>query len=97
MLCATSGEQALRLAAAHAGRIDLLLTDVVMPGMSGQELATQVAAQRPGIRILYMSGYTEHTIAGSGDANEAVPFLQKPFTREHLAEAVRKAIRQGGS
>ncbi len=92
VLYAASGEQALGLVRTHRGSIDLVLTDVVMPGMNGYELTKQVRIDRPGINVLYMSGYTEHAIVTNGEVDREGAFLQKPFTREGLVQAVRDAI-----
>jgi two-component system, cell cycle sensor histidine kinase and response regulator CckA len=89
VLAAPSGADALRLAARHEGRLDLLLTDVVMPGMTGPELARRFVTQFPAIRILYMSGYTDDAIEKHGLLGRAVKVLQKPFTHDTLAQAVR--------
>ena len=85
------GEEALDLARAAPRRIDLLLTDVVMPGLSGPELAEQLRAQSSELRVLYMSGYSD---LGSrhGYALEGAPLLQKPFTPEGLARKVRQVL-----
>jgi len=92
VLEARAGDEALGLAARFDGAIHLLLTDVVMPGMSGLELARRLRAARPVIRVLVMSGYAD---AGSpvGDVRDAgAPFLQKPFTRDTLLEKVRDVL-----
>jgi len=70
----------------------LLLTDVVMPGMTGPELARQFIVQFPSVRILYMSGYTEDAIEKHGVRGRTVRVLQKPFTHETLARSVREAL-----
>jgi len=85
-------EDACRLAERHDGKIDLLLTDVVMPEMNGKELQVRIAALRPGIKTLFMSGYTANAIAHRGVLDEGVAFVQKPFTIRSLAEMVRKAL-----
>jgi CheY-like chemotaxis protein len=95
VLEAANGAAALEVAAAHPDRIDLLLTDVVMPEMSGFELADRIRQQRPAIRLLYMSGYANDAIAALGAADAAVPYLQKPFRGPVLARAVREVL-QGG-
>lgn len=92
VLAAPSGSDALRIAAKHDGRLDLLLTDVVMPGMTGPELAQQFVIQFPRIRTLYMSGYPDDAIEKHGVRGRAVRVLQKPFTHESLAQGVREAL-----
>jgi CheY-like chemotaxis protein len=83
---------ALALAKAHAGRIDLLLTDVVMPQMNGRELKEQVEALHPGIKCLYVSGYTADAIAHRGVLDEGTSYLQKPFTVNGLTAKVRQVL-----
>jgi two-component system, cell cycle sensor histidine kinase and response regulator CckA len=92
VLVAPSGGDALRTAAVHDGRVDLLLTDVVMPGITGPELAREFAARYPRIRILYMSGYTEDAIGNHGFRRRTMRVLQKPFTHDTLTQAVREAL-----
>jgi CheY-like chemotaxis protein len=91
-LTAASGAEALALASAHQGAIDLLLTDVVMPGMDGQQLAEQMRRSRPDIRVVYVSGYTENTISDHGVLDAGVEFLAKPFGRDALARKLRAAF-----
>ena len=86
------GSEALDLAKSHADPIHLLLTDVVMPGLSGRELAQQLELLRPDIKILYMSGYTDDTVLRHGIQEEKMPFLQKPFVPETLALKVREVL-----
>jgi two-component system cell cycle sensor histidine kinase/response regulator CckA len=89
---AEDGHTALELAAMHAGPIHLVLTDVVMPGISGRELAERIVNIRPGIKVLYMSGYTDQAIVHHGIlASEAV-LLQKPFTLATLAAKLREVL-----
>jgi two-component system, cell cycle sensor histidine kinase and response regulator CckA len=92
VLEARSGEQALGLATGHEGPIDLLLTDVVMPGLSGRALAAELVIQRPQLRVLYVSGYTEDAVMLQGIRHEQVAFLQKPFGPATLARKVRETI-----
>jgi CheY-like chemotaxis protein len=92
VLQAAQPEAALALAARQAGAIDLLLTDVVMPGMSGRELAHRLRPTRPALRVLYMSGYTANVIAHHGVLDADIAFLPKPFTRDELARKVREVL-----
>jgi two-component system cell cycle sensor histidine kinase/response regulator CckA len=85
-----SGEEALRVCEGHQGMIELLLTDVVMPHMNGRQLADRVTAQRPGIKVLYVSGYTDGILVGQLSAGSA--FLQKPFTPAALRRRVREVL-----
>ena len=86
------GVEALELAAAHTGAIDLLLTDVVMPKMSGRELAERFRVQRPGMKVLYISGYTDGAIAETGVLEPGTEFLQKPFSFADLTNKVRSVL-----
>ena len=92
VLIAGDGESAIETAASHAGPIHLLLSDVVMPKLGGPGLALRVAALRPGIRVLYMSGYSNGVISRHGVLGPDVLLLEKPFTGERLARAVRAAL-----
>ncbi|MFH1242075.1 MAG: ATP-binding protein, partial [Pseudomonadota bacterium] len=92
ILEAGDGGDALAICERHAGDIHLLLTDVVLPTMNGKELETRICAQRPGIKVLFMSGYTANAISHRGVLDEGVHFLQKPFTLETLARKVREAL-----
>lgn len=89
---ATGGPEALRLVQQRVEPIDLVITDVVMPEMGGQELAAQLLRLQPGLRILYLSGYTDDAIIGLGTADHEVAFLQKPFTVDGLAAKVRQTL-----
>ncbi len=91
VLRALTWEKAMELAGSYTD-IRLLLTDVVMPGMNGRELAGRLSAIAPGLKVLYMSGYTSNVIAHHGVLDEGVKFLQKPFTLRDIAWKVREAI-----
>jgi CheY-like chemotaxis protein len=84
--------QALEQATTYNGPIHLLLTDVIMPEMSGRDLWQRLSALRPDMKCLFMSGYTADVIAHHGVLDEGVHFLQKPFSREELATKLRKAL-----
>ncbi len=92
VLTAISPGDAIRLAGAHAGRIDLLVTDVVMPEMNGRDLAKQLTALYPNLKILFMSGYTANVIAHHGVLDTGVHFVHKPFTIRDIAGKVRQAL-----
>jgi signal transduction histidine kinase len=92
VLIAGDPQEALRLAGGFAGSIHLLLTDVVMPQMSGRELATRLAPGRPDMKVLYMSGYTDDVIVGHGVLDPRLAFLSKPFTPGTLAGKVREVL-----
>jgi len=89
---AEDGHTALELAAMHVGQIHLLLTDVVMPGISGRELAERVSQIRPGIKIIYMSGYTDQAVVHHGILQNDAVLLQKPFTLMTLAGKLREML-----
>ncbi len=89
---APDGPAALAIAARHRGGIDLLVTDVVMPGMSGRQLAEQLAPRRPRMKVLYTSGYTDDAMVRQGVLTAGVAFLQKPFVPETLARKVREVL-----
>ena len=92
VLEAPNGDTALRLAAKHHGPIHLLLTDVIMPGLSGRELAEQLAQLRPDMKVLYVSGYADNAMVHHGILESGVAYLQKPFTPETLARRVRDVL-----
>jgi two-component system cell cycle sensor histidine kinase/response regulator CckA len=92
VLAAADPEEALHLAAKHAGEIHLLLTDVVMPGLSGRDLARHLMEQRPKLKCLFMSGYTANVIAHRGILDQDTHFLAKPFSRDNLASKVREVL-----
>jgi two-component system, cell cycle sensor histidine kinase and response regulator CckA len=95
VLVANSPAHALSLCERQELAIDLLVTDVVMPGMNGKELLRRVSAIRPGIKVLFMSGYTANVIAHHGVLDEGIKFIQKPFSIDDLAQKVQDAIRGG--
>ena len=92
MLSAAQGADALQFAQDGAGDIDLVLTDIVMPAMSGRELVDALRTLRPEIRVLYMSGYTDDEILRRGLHDPHMSFIQKPFTSENLAMQIRKVL-----
>lgn len=92
VLCAESGHQALDLARDHAGKIDLVLTDVVMPEMSGREVERRLAEAGHAARVLFMSGYSDDAILQHGVQETGVAFLQKPFTPDSLGRKVREVM-----
>ncbi len=92
VLVAGNGQEALKVLAEHAGPVHLLLTDVVMPGISGPELASQVAELHPGIRIVYMSGYADDAMIRHGVPGSHQGFINKPFTLAELTAAVQRAL-----
>jgi CheY-like chemotaxis protein len=92
VLVAENATSAEKLAASGSREIHLLLTDVVMPGISGRELARRVTARHPKTRVLFMSGYTDNVIASGGVLEAGVAFLQKPFTPRALTQKVREVL-----
>ena len=92
VLSAACGEAALEIAARHSGKFDLLLTDVVMPGMNGRVLAEELSRRQPSLKVLFMSGYTDSFIAGHGVLQQGTNLLHKPFTEEILVSKVREVL-----
>ncbi len=95
VLEAKDGIEALEAARNHMGKIDVLLTDMVMPGMSGRDLAAHLALLRRDIKVIFMSGYTEYSTTHYGGWDPATALLTKPFTRATLAQMVRDVLRSG--
>jgi CheY-like chemotaxis protein len=96
VLQASNGEEAIVLSRGHGGRIDLLMTDVVMPGMNGGELAEQLIPNRPGMKVLFTSGYTEDVIVHHGVLDDEVSFLGKPYSPSALAKKIREVLDEAG-
>jgi PAS domain S-box-containing protein len=92
VLAAASGAHALEIARTHAGQIALAVTDVVMPNMSGAQLAAELREVQPDIKVVFISGYTENAISQHGVLDEGVAFLAKPFSRESLARKMREIL-----
>jgi CheY-like chemotaxis protein len=93
VLVAANADQAIRLFNEHSS-IDLLLTDVVMPGASGPELTTRLVGERGALRVIYMSGYTEDAIVQHGVLKPGIAFLHKPFTSETLGRKIHEVLEQ---
>jgi two-component system, cell cycle sensor histidine kinase and response regulator CckA len=92
VLDASGGQEALAVVEQYAGNIHLVITDVIMPGMSGKDLVLKLKARRPGIKALFISGYTDNVIVHHGILDSGVYFLQKPFKTESLARKVREVL-----
>jgi PAS domain S-box-containing protein len=92
VLQASNGKEAIALSKGHGGQIDLLMTDVVMPGMNGRELATQLILDHPEARVLFTSGYTENVIVHHGVLDDSVSFLGKPYSPSALAKKIREVL-----
>jgi CheY-like chemotaxis protein len=94
VLEACDGEEATWVAERHVGDLHMLVTDVVMPRLGGRELAERLAAERPGLRVLYLSGYADDAVVRHGVLEEEMAFLEKPFSPEALARKVREVLDQ---
>jgi signal transduction histidine kinase/CheY-like chemotaxis protein len=92
VLPAASAEEAIRVSAEHEGPIHLVLTDVVLPGMGGRALVSRLEAERPGLRVIYMSGYTDNAIVHQGVLDPGIEFIGKPFTADSLLARVRAVL-----
>ena len=97
VLEAVRGEEAIRMAAEHHGSVHLLLTDVVMPEMSGPQVLEQIRARHPNMKVLFMSGYTDEAMVHHGILDSGAPFLQKPFLPDALARKVREVLTSSAS
>jgi two-component system, cell cycle sensor histidine kinase and response regulator CckA len=97
VMAAADGQAALDAAAAHDGRIDLLLTDVIMPGLNGRQLADRFAAIHPETRVLFMSGYAGEALSAQGVLDASVAFLAKPFVPAELRRMVREVLDEPGT
>jgi CheY-like chemotaxis protein len=89
---ASDGNEAIAVANRHSGQIHLLLTDVVLPGMNGKEVSDRLTALRPGLKVLFMSGYAKDVIAHRGVLDPGVAFLHKPFGPDELATKIREVL-----
>jgi two-component system cell cycle sensor histidine kinase/response regulator CckA len=96
-LVASHGDEALGICERHEGPLDLLITDVVMPGMSGRQLVERLTAKCAEVKVLYMSGYTDNAIVHHGVLDPGVAFLQKPFTPDTVARKVREVLDAAGA
>jgi len=92
VLDAPGGPEAVEIFERHEGPIDLLVTDAVMPGMSGRELAERLTMLSPKLKVLYMSGYAEEPVGGDRPLRTGTAFLSKPFTVDALAQSVRELL-----
>jgi CheY-like chemotaxis protein len=96
VLEAASGDEALSIYKQHGGHIELIITDVVMPKMGGRELAQSLVALTPGVKVLYLSGYTDDAIVRHGLLDQRLAFLQKPFTPDSLLRKMREVLDANG-
>jgi CheY-like chemotaxis protein len=92
VLAASGPAEAIRIVAEHPGKIDLLMTDVVMPEMNGRDLALRLLSSKAGLKCLFMSGYTSNVIAHHGVLDKDVHFLPKPFSLKDLSEKIREVL-----
>jgi CheY-like chemotaxis protein len=95
VLQAGSGPEAIELADGFADPIDLLMTDVVMPGMNGREVAEALVARRPGLKVLFTSGYPADTVIRHGIAEARAAFIEKPYLPDDLARKIREVLASG--
>jgi DNA-binding response OmpR family regulator len=95
VLDATDGASAIRMVSGHPGAVNILITDVVLPGMNGRELYDRLLRQRPGLRVLFMSGYSGDILSENGVTTEGVDLIQKPFTLQAFTAKVRDVLNHG--
>ncbi|MDQ3674470.1 MAG: response regulator [Gemmatimonadota bacterium] len=93
VLEADGGESALALSESHAGKIDLVISDLYMPGLHGPAVAEKLSAARPGLKVLFISGYADNDVVGRTGVPAGSNFLQKPFSGQDLTAAVTAALR----
>jgi CheY-like chemotaxis protein len=93
IIASDSSSKALKLASKNKNKIDLLITDVVMPGMNGKELAVQLKNSFPGMKTLYMSGYTSDIITNHGVLDHELSFISKPFSRREIASKIKEVLK----
>ncbi len=93
VLEADCGESALALSESHAGKIDLVISDLYMPGLHGPAVAEKLSAARPGLKVLFISGYSDNDVVGRTGVPAGSNFLQKPFSGQDLTAAVTAALR----
>ena len=96
VISAGSPEEALHKVGNHDGEIHLMLTDVIMPGMNGKDVAEKIRETRPAVKLLFMSGYTANVIAHRSMLDPGVQFISKPFTIQQLSVKVRKVLEKSG-
>jgi two-component system, cell cycle sensor histidine kinase and response regulator CckA len=92
VLDAATPDEAVAIAKSHTGPIHLLLTDIIMPRMSGPELARQIASLKPKTRVVFMSGYSDEVFGEAGVLKAETPFVQKPFSADVLRRTIRRAL-----
>ena len=92
VLIATNGSESLDIADKFDGRIDLLMTDVVLPGLSGREIAERIQVARPGTQVLFTSGYTENVVVHHGIVDKNLNFIGKPYSLQALARKLREVL-----
>jgi DNA-binding NtrC family response regulator len=93
VLSAANGKEGLAAFETHADGVDLLITDIVMPGMGGRDLARKCSELRKSVKVLYVSGYTKDSLLSQQTFDDGIEFLEKPFTRESVLKTVRQALR----